>query len=89
MPTRMMFKERRLERRKFADELATEREKRGDAGQLARLEANGHGHCQEAGKLRQKLDKIDPIEGELQEQTNHLDSLDRHLRKVVEERGAT
>ena len=33
-------------------------------GQLARLEANGHGHCQEAGKLRKKLSKIGPIEEE-------------------------
>ena len=62
MTTRMRFRERLIARREFAAELATEREKRGDAGQLARLEANGHGHCKEAEKLRKKLTKIGPLE---------------------------
>ena len=67
MPTRMKFKERRAERATNVATLVEEREKRGDTGQLLRLEANGHGHCQEAEKLRKKLGKVGPIEGELQE----------------------
>ena len=64
MTTRMKFRERRMKRQEFAAELAGEREKRGDGGQLARLEANGHGHCQEAEKLRKKLNKVGPVEEE-------------------------
>ncbi len=62
MTTRMQFKKRLIERREFAARLAEEREQRGDAGQLARLEARGHGHCQEAEKLRQKLNRPGPLE---------------------------
>jgi len=53
-----------MKRQEFAAELAADREKRGDTGQLARLEANGHGHCQEAAKLRKKLNKVEEIEEE-------------------------
>jgi len=63
----MKFRERREERRETAARLASEREKRGDAGQLARLEANDRGHCKEAEKLRQKLGKIEPTEEGLPE----------------------
>ncbi len=63
MPTRMKFRERREERRETAARLSSEREKRGDAGQLARLEAAGRGHCKEAGKLRQKLSQPSPAKG--------------------------
>ncbi len=55
MPTRMKFRERRIERQEFAAKSAEEREKRGDSGQLAHLESAGHGHCREADKLRKKL----------------------------------
>ncbi len=61
MPTRMNFRERCTKRQEFAAEQAASREKRGDTGQLARLEANGHGHCREAEKLRQGLNKIEAI----------------------------
>ncbi len=63
MVTRMQFTGRREQRREFAAELVADRDKRGDAGQLARLETGGHGHCKEAEKLRQKLGKAVP-EGE-------------------------
>ena len=62
MPTRMNFRERCTKRQEFAVEQADERKKRGDAGQLSRLEALGHGHCREAEKLRQKLNQ--PVEEE-------------------------
>ena len=65
MPTRMQFRERRRERREAAAELVAAREKRGDSGQLARLEARGHGHCQEASKLRKKLNKANPVKEEM------------------------
>ena len=46
----------RLEqRRSEAAERAAERAARGDAGQLAKLVAEGHGDCKEAKKLRAKL----------------------------------
>lgn len=64
MPTRKQFKERIRERQEQAAEIAAAREKRGDAGQLARLEANGHGHCREAEKLRKKLNKLGPVSEE-------------------------
>ncbi len=86
MTTRMNFQGRRTERQEFAAKSAEEREKRGDAGQLARLEADGHGHCQEAVKLRGKLDQLTPDE---KEQLNHLGSLARHLERVVAEGEAT
>lgn len=57
MPTRMNFRERCDGRRQQAEDQAAAREKRGDAGQLSRLEANGYGHCREAEKLRKKLNK--------------------------------
>jgi len=56
----MQFRDRVEARREFATELASDREKRGDAGQLARLSAAGRGHCKEAGKLRKRLGK-DPL----------------------------
>lgn len=31
------------------------RDKRGDKGQLEKLEKEGHGHCKEAKRLRAKL----------------------------------
>jgi len=65
----MQFRDRVTKRREFAAELAADREKRGDAGQLARLEADGHGHCKEAGKLRKKLNKV----GEVSEEPNSAD----------------
>ena len=61
MPTRMKFRERRTSRQELAAEQADERKKRGDAGQLARLEAHGHGHCKEAEKLRQMLNKVESV----------------------------
>ena len=64
MPTRMNFRERRTERQEFAAKSAEEREKRGDPGQLARLESEGHGHCREATKLRKKLNQESPQEEE-------------------------
>ena len=61
MTTRMQFRDRLDKRREFATELASDREKRGDAGQLARLSAAGHVHCKEAGKLRKRLGKVQPV----------------------------
>ncbi len=55
MPSRMNFRSRRKKRQEDAVEMAAEREKRGDAGQLSHLEAAGHGHCKEADRLRKKL----------------------------------
>jgi len=57
MPTRMKFKERRAIRRNEAAGRQQEREQRGDAGQLKRLEQQGFGECREAKRLRQKLAK--------------------------------
>ena len=39
-------------RREGADERQEARIARGDAGQLAKLEREGHGHCKEAKRLR-------------------------------------
>ena len=61
MATRMKFRGRRAERRELAAKNSEEREKRGDAGQLARLESYGHGHGREAERLRKKLNKIGPV----------------------------
>lgn len=60
MVTRMKFRDRCAQRREFAVELDKNREKRGDANQLARLETNGHGHCKEAKKLCDLLSKVQP-----------------------------
>ena len=38
-----------------ADELADDRKRRGEDGQLAKLEREGHGHCREAKRLRALL----------------------------------
>lgn len=53
----MKSREKRQQLREQAEQMAAAREARGDAGQLARLETRGHGHCKEAEKLRKKLDK--------------------------------
>jgi len=45
----------RVGRRAVAAENTERRGKRSDAQQLARLEADGHGHCREAEKLRELL----------------------------------
>ena len=44
-------------RRREAEERNEARRERGDAGQLARLEREGHGHCREAKRLRALLEK--------------------------------
>jgi hypothetical protein len=46
---------RKDERKAEAAERQAEREKRGDAGQLKKLEREGHSHCKEAKRLRVKL----------------------------------
>jgi hypothetical protein len=43
------------QRRAEAEERQEARDARGDAGQIARLEASGHGHCKEAKRLRRKV----------------------------------
>jgi hypothetical protein len=43
-----------------ADERAAERDKRGDVGQLQRLEQQGFSECREATRLRKKLGTTDP-----------------------------
>ncbi len=53
----MSTKERREERQREAQERQAAREKLGDAGQLAKLEKAGHGHCKEAERLRKRLQK--------------------------------
>lgn len=45
------------ERRKAAAQRAEARAKRGDRGQLAKLEREGHGHTKEAKRLRKKLEQ--------------------------------
>lgn len=60
MPTRFQFKERRIQRRQEAEERAADREKRGDVGQLNRLEQRGFGECREAARLRKKLGMTNP-----------------------------
>lgn len=47
---------RKARRQVEADDRKMARDARGDAGQLARLEARGHGHCKEATRLREKLE---------------------------------
>lgn len=44
-------------RRKEALERQAEREVRGDMGQVAKLEREGHGHCKEAERLRARIAK--------------------------------
>lgn len=51
MASRRNFIPRVDKRRADAKLRAEARAKRGDAGQLARLKANGHGHCKEAQRL--------------------------------------
>lgn len=53
-----MFRDRRQERQAEAEERRRAREKRGDAGQLSKLERSGHGHCREADRLREKLARV-------------------------------
>jgi hypothetical protein len=55
MAGRFNFPENQKVRREEAAQRAAEREKRGDAGQLKRLEQRGFGECREAKRLRQKL----------------------------------
>ena len=50
MPNRSI--RNRSARQDGAKERQAARAARGDAGQLARLEAAGHGHCREAKRLR-------------------------------------
>ena len=45
----------RQARRENAEYRQRLREGRGDRGQLAKLEREGHGHCREADRLRAKL----------------------------------
>ncbi len=52
-----MRNHRRPERRKEALERQAEREERGDAGQLAKLEREGHGHCKEVERLSKRIAK--------------------------------
>ena len=49
-----------------------DREKRGDAGQLQRLEQRGFGECREATRLRKKLSMGDPahLKEQLVEETS-------------------
>ena len=47
--------DRRHLRREEAAKRAADREKRGDAGQLQRLETKGHAHCKEAKRLHKRL----------------------------------
>ncbi len=47
----------RPKRRKEALERQAERDARGDAGQVAKLEREGHGHCEEAERLRERIAK--------------------------------
>ena len=54
MASRANFPKRVDNRRAEAKLRNEERAKRGDAGQLARLEASGHGHCKEASVLRER-----------------------------------
>ena len=53
-------RERRQTMRDEADERAAERDKRGDVGQLQRLEQRGFSECREATRLRKKLGTTDP-----------------------------
>lgn len=53
--TRRNFRDRRQARREAAEERAADRAKRGDAGQLMRLEQRGFGESREAERLRKKL----------------------------------
>ena len=57
MPTRASFPERRKQRREEAEERAAARKKRSDSEQLQHLERAGHGHCREAIRLRENLEK--------------------------------
>lgn len=57
MAGRKNFKERLKIRRDEAAARKTEREARGDAGQLTRLEQRGLGETKEAKRLREKLGK--------------------------------
>lgn len=61
MPTRMKFKERRVQRQEEAVSRQEAREQRGDAGQLMRLEHRGFGECKEAERLRKKLSGGNPV----------------------------
>ncbi len=53
----MKLHEMKENKRIFAELRKQEREDRGDFGQLEKLEAEGHGHCREAVKLRTKLEE--------------------------------
>lgn len=61
MPSRKNWKERRNQRREDANRRQQNREQRGDAGQLMRLEQRGFGECVEAKRLREKLSGGDPV----------------------------
>ncbi len=50
-------------RREGAQERDAERGKRTDTQQLARLEKAGHGHCEEAEKLRERVAKQEKTNG--------------------------
>jgi len=52
----MKQREAKENRRMFAELRQQERDERGDFGQLEKLEAEGHGHCREAVRLRIKLE---------------------------------
>ena len=49
------MKKNREERRKRALERHAARAERGDWEQLVRLEAQGHEHCKEAARLRERI----------------------------------
>ncbi len=49
--------ERLLERRREALTRQAERDALGDAGQLAKLEREGHGHCKEVERLSKRIAK--------------------------------
>lgn len=55
MPSRAKFRERREQRREDAARRQEARDKRGDAGQLQKLEHHGHGEGREAKRLRNRL----------------------------------
>ncbi len=52
-----MRRDQLKQRREEAAERQIARDERGDAGQLKRLEAAGHGHCKEADRLRARIEK--------------------------------
>lgn len=61
MPTRMRCRGRRDERRLAAEQRQEDRNLRGDAGQLMRLQHLGFGECEEARRLHLKLSGGNPV----------------------------